>query len=404
LAYTLLAVVLIAAPSSKTIELSCLTAIFCGERGAADAILNWAFFVPLGLLIAWAGVRPVWLAPVACLILSLTLEIYQLTAPGRTAALGDVVFDTLGGATGMVIFLAVARGPKLDARMAVRLATAWAGLVLLIFGLTAAVFQRSLPRSIYWGQWTPILGHREPYLGRVLSAEIGGIPLPPHRLQNSSDVRKALVEGKALEVRLIVGPPPPDLASIFSIADDRSREISLVGAEGHELVFRTRTRAPDLLLDPPELRAPMPPTAIGDTMTLEVRQVGSGVAVTIDSGPVFHRRLTLGRGWNLLRSPSGLSEGARTLLDGLWWLALTVPLGFLYRAGAGIGAVASDRSVVWKASVPILFVFLGAAIVPAVTNLGPTGPVGWGGLLGGLALGWGVRRVQIHSTPRTRSQ
>src|SRR5690606_22123238 len=86
--------------------------------------------------------------------------------------------------------------------------------------------------------------------------ELAGLRLPPPRLDDSPRVARLLRDGQPLRVTAIAGTPPPSLASIFSIHDDRRREIILIGAEGDDLVLRVRTRAAALRLDHPDLRLP----------------------------------------------------------------------------------------------------------------------------------------------------
>lgn len=76
---------------------------------------NLLMFIPLGLLLTLA-LRPrsaPWLPPIACLIASAVIELVQYTLlPQRFTTVSDLVANTLGGASGWLIALAVVRLAK----------------------------------------------------------------------------------------------------------------------------------------------------------------------------------------------------------------------------------------------------------------------------------------------------
>jgi hypothetical protein len=97
-----------------------------GERAGSDAVRNLLLFVPLGMAAAGWFRRPV-LAAIACAALSLAVETAQIRIPGRDPALGDFIFNSIGGAIGVA--LARAAWLHLSDRRAGRLALGWAALV-----------------------------------------------------------------------------------------------------------------------------------------------------------------------------------------------------------------------------------------------------------------------------------
>ena len=82
--------------------------LFCGERAAADAVLNVLLYLPLGVGLALAG----WNAPRAVLLsllLSGAIEAAQIVIPGRDSSARDVLTNALGGYLGAVLMMHVPR-------------------------------------------------------------------------------------------------------------------------------------------------------------------------------------------------------------------------------------------------------------------------------------------------------
>src|SRR3954463_8783585 len=77
--------------------------LICGSFGTVDAALNIALFVPLGVGLALIRSPAKWSLLGVC-ILSIAIELTQLAIPGRDSTIGDVVFNTLGGALGYLLF------------------------------------------------------------------------------------------------------------------------------------------------------------------------------------------------------------------------------------------------------------------------------------------------------------
>lgn len=77
------------------------------ELETLDAILNLVFYVPLGLLFGALTRRHVsgrwWLALLATLAVTVTLETLQLFVPDRQPSIDDVLFNTAGGLMGILL-------------------------------------------------------------------------------------------------------------------------------------------------------------------------------------------------------------------------------------------------------------------------------------------------------------
>src|ERR1051325_7402966 len=135
-------------PSGATLPHYCL---ICGSFGTVDAILNVLLFVPLGVGLAGFRVR----ARNALLFvaaLSVAIELTQLAIAGRDSTIGDVVFNTLGGALGFAI---AARFHNLIApgqRTAARLTFAAASLWIVLQCISCLAFKVLVTRAQYFVQ------------------------------------------------------------------------------------------------------------------------------------------------------------------------------------------------------------------------------------------------------------
>lgn len=371
--------------------------LICGSRGSADAILNVVLFAPLGALLARRWVpdpRPaagpdasrvpaivaLLGAGAVALLLSLGVEAIQILLPGRDANPGDVLFNTLGGAAGAAVWLKRDAWLRPGERQAAVLC-AGAGIgVAAVLGVTALALSPAPTRSVYWGQWTPDLGHLETYRGRALRATVGGLAVPVGRSPRSDTLRGLLRAGAEVRTVFVAGPPPSGVAPIFSIYDREQREVVLLGASGDDLVFRIRRRAADLRLDVADSRLPgaLARLAPGDTAQATSFVEGGRRCLGTDPGPgACGVGPTLSDGWSLLYHAEPLSGKLRSALGALWCAALMLPVGLWLRR----------RSLcAFGAALPLAALWL----LPAVTAPEPTPAAayaaGLAGLVGGALL------------------
>ena len=370
-------------PTGHDPALTPLFCLVCGGKGVADVVSNVILFMPLGLALAALGTRRR-RAIFAGAALSLCVEFTQQFIPGRDPSLSDLVFNTTGTALG---FAALRLAPRLidpPAAVASRLALAAAAFAAGVLGLTAASFSPAFPESTYYAQWTPDLRHLAQYDGTVLDVELAGLRLPPPRLDESPRVARLLRDGQPLRVTAIAGTPPPSLASIFSIHDDRRREIILIGAEGDDLVLRVRTRAAALRLDHPDLRLPgaLADFRPGDTITITVqRRVGqAGFCVGLNGGVSCGSSYPVGFGWSLLLYSDRIPKAGGFLLSAGWLAALVAPVAFWARRR-------------WEAALAAA-ILVGALVAAAAgTPAVSFAPADAVGLTAGIAAGLGARRL-----------
>jgi VanZ family protein len=339
--------------------------IVCGERWASDILLNIVLYAPLGAALALGGWRSPW-AVLGPALLSLSIEVAQVWIPGRDPSLGDVTFNTVGAALGVLLVRSSSLWVLPGRRFRRLLAVGSAAGAVLVLGATGALLEPAFPQSLYWGQWTPDLGNLALYRGRVLAASLGPRGLEEGRLDRSDRVRELLLARRPLAVHVIAGPRVTALAPLVSIADERSREIVLLGPDRDDLVFRYRTLAATVGLDEPDVRATgvMRTVVAGDSLRVAVRADGRGYCLDVNERAACGLGFTVGRGWALLSYPESLPPWLRALLDDAWVAALLIPLGFWiggrWLAAALVGAVAVAMWVV-PAATGLLSVSTGEA-------------------------------------------
>jgi len=342
----------------------------CGELGLSDVIANVLLFLPLGAGLFWSGASA-GRSVAAAVLLSAGIEFVQLRVmPGRDAALGDLLANTAGAVLGVALawWLPVRR------RSLAR-ALAAAAAVQVVFAALGLLHRPYFPPTVYYGQWTADLGQYEHYRGRVLSAEIGGVPLPSWRLGESAAVARLLAQGAPVRVHGLAGPATARFAPLFGIVDAAHREIVVVGPDRGDLVLHASTRAVDVRLRQPALRwrGAMSGIAPGDTLAVEVRRRASGYCLALNGREICGLALTAGQVWEFVQSVPHLPRAAGVALD---CLAMAL-LGLL------VGLVAPRGRAGYA---PLVLTLLGAGTVPLLAGLAPTPLV----QLAALALGFGA--------------
>jgi VanZ family protein len=307
----------------------------CGSRALADAILNVALYAPLGAALGLAGVttrRTILLGTV----LSGTIELAQRWIPGRDASAGDVLSNVLGVTLGIVLVVTAKHWLQPTPRRSRMLAGGWTAGAVLATWATGVLLQPSFPSSTYFGQWTPDLGHLAWYRARVLTARIGTVAVPDGPAANSDTLRALLNARAAISVRAAAGPPVPTLGSLFSIYDDRHREIMLLGPDRDDLVYRFRTRAETLALDSPDMRARGALRGIrqGDPLEVVVYERDGRTCFSLNGRSACPRPIDPLAGWSLLFYAPHFPPWVIACLDAAWLVLLAAPIGYWGARGA----------------------------------------------------------------------
>ena len=165
--------------------------LLCGERGSADAILNFILFIPLGFALGRGfGWRPATLA--LPILLTVAIELSQTMIPGRYPTLSDILTNGSGGLTGLWLALP---GRGLDRIIRSMLGGGVGGRVFALCAaaliLPAILMIPLTPDSTYWTQRSPALGFMERYRGEVDE----GLTVTTDRAMPRSMVRRANMPG-----------------------------------------------------------------------------------------------------------------------------------------------------------------------------------------------------------------
>ncbi len=379
--------------------------LLCGERGLADAILNVALFLPLGLgLRGWVatGSRAVGL----CVLLSLSIELLQLALPGRDFSPSDVLFNGLGAAAGAGLaggraIWRIRRGASSPGA-----ALALGAAVALVQLAGAWLLGADLPGGRYFAFWIPELDHLAPTDARLSEARLGGAVVPHGWVADAEAVRAALRAGAPLELSAHPGSSVNGTAGLFALYNDRQREVVLVGRDRDDLVLRRSRRSRGFLLDAPDVRLSRFFSGLSphDSLTLtlsgggapgedrciewSVRPAGGGGALP---GSLAGRRacglgVTLGRAWaTILYLPVARAVGASRLgwVDAAWTLALALPVGLAWGGPAGLAGAAA-------ALAPLALAPGAGGLLPSPWWLYLSGLAGW---LAGAGLRRSARRI-----------
>jgi hypothetical protein len=360
--------------------------LVCGEMGLVDVALNVILFVPLGIGLGLLGVsrsRGI----TAIVLTTFTIEVLQLcVVMGRDATLSDLITNSTGGGIGYLLGRHWRQVFFTSPRISLWLAAIGVAGWVLVQGFTGWALQPTLPRSVYYGQWAPVLGQFEPFTGTVVSARLNRMPLPGTRLLSSGAVREALLAPQSvLEVRALTGTPTADLAPIFSVFDDRQREIVLLGQNGTDVVYRLRTRSNALGLRSPALRLTgVLPIELGARVELRARYTPGRYHLEAEIGDKsFSQNLVLSvsSGWTFFL-PFDHAFGPEMLwLTTLWIAGLLFPVGYYAARSQAINGRTAAVTLV-------ILLSIGMAIIPALSHLELLHPIEWIAGIAGAVIGF----------------
>lgn len=357
--------------------------LVCGETGAVDVLYNLILFLPLGFALRMAGFRSGRIV-LLCFCLTFAVESAQYwIIPGRDASLSDVLTNTTGGAAGVLLanVLPIVLDPEGSA-LAILL-----GLSTLIpagvLGLSAWLLRGAPPHSLWYGQWAPELGQYDRFQGRILSATLGGDPLPigPLRQLPTRDPGPVRIPF-TLSATFVTGVPPADLAPVVSVFDEHEQKVLLLGQRQDRLEFEARIRGEDYRFRPLRLSLPRAaPLRAGDTLRAEGRFDNRFFGLDVFGKEGDRSRalaISPAFGWVLITPITWpLGEEVR-VATALWLALLWIPLGFyqgrwMHRSGrSGSAALAVTVGA-----------GLGAAlIVAALTRAAGLAPNHWSELAG----------------------
>lgn len=279
---------------------------------SSDVILNILLFIPFGIGLGLAGVRP----RAAALIAGMgsgAIELAQLLLiAGRFAALHDILTNTAGGATGALLVDSWAARQRWW-----RALSPWAaGTVVVLWTGGAALLRASFPGERWYAQWSHDFEYSEPFAGRVLGVSMQGLPVPEGLIGETPVLRERVRRADTVhyETTVLAGPPTGGRAQIMAVVIPHRGEIASVWEDATAIMARQRLVLADAGFRTPWLRLENAlGTGNGDTVHISVATTRSAIHLSARSG-------------------GGVREATLRLTPDLFWSAF---LPREYEAGPG---------------------------------------------------------------------
>lgn len=380
-----------AQPAATALPLLCLA---CGELGGVDVVLNVALFVPLGIALVAAGTT--WRrAVLVATLLSFGIEGLQFSViVGRDASLSDWLTNTAGATLGALMathWRHILSPPPRMARIASLVAAAATSGIL---AATAALLRPAIPPMGLWGQWTPQKLHFEPYSGAVHAFQINGIAVPYGLVPESDPLRSRLLTGQTrAHVEFTAGRPTSRLSAIARIGSS-FQEVIFLGADGNDLVFRTRLAVRDWKLRLPGIALPnaLPPE--GEPAVAEAGLLDRHWYATVITarGAVYRSvPFAISLGWTFLLPFDHALSPADAGISALWLALLAFPAAYWGACGGTTRPrlrTPRDGFNAWWGGA-MLILAAGVFAIPRLAHFAPAAPLEWlalaaGGIAGAL--------------------
>ena len=330
--------------------------LVCGDRGVADALLNVLLFIPLGFSLRRMG-WPLLRAVLAAFALSAFVEAAQLFIPGRHPNVSDLIFNTIGGATG---FFA---GPKLAqwyhaARHRPTIASAvFSCGVALVIVATALLMRRVEASENVRASWAAHLDEFATFEGSITS-------------------RSATPNHVPLQVAFIRRAVAHVAAPLYYAVDHKEREVFLLALHHDDFIIRYRTRATALGLARAHFRLErvIATVPLAETATVSIDEKNGLFCFRVMQSRCKWVGPSAGSGWAILFNAGGLFRQERAGLDFAWLALLLIPVGFWWRPTLRSSAISS---------IPVVAM----ALLGPAAGLLPTSMHEYGGAAAGLLLG-----------------
>jgi hypothetical protein len=336
-----------------------------GDAALAELIQNLILFIPLGVSLTLAGVRPSRVVAIGAL-LSFSVEFAQQYIPGRDPSLGDIVANTISTALGVLLVVAAPIWLWAPPRRSAWQARLTALIAVLVWYGTGAMLRQEFPPPPYRMVPRPELPYLDHYQGEVLKVTPGFA---------------------SLEIRAVAAPYPPGRTSpLIAALAAHDEQVLLLSVDGPDLTLHYDMPARRWTLEQPDLRlrGAMKSVAPGDTFTAATWHDSTNICLRVNTTSRCHLGYTIGDGWKLIYYPEGRPPWMLGLINTLWIAGCVIWVGYWTARGARVSGG-------WLA---MGLVIAGLLIVPLMTGLKPTPVYEWIGALGGMAMGYWLPRVR----------
>jgi VanZ family protein len=300
--------------------------------GLADLLRNVILFAPVGIALALRGAGVI-KATLLALPLAAGIELAQLAIPGRTASPHDALANTLGALLGAALVRSALRwlspSPAAAAWLVLLAALAFSASVAETGRLTVP----ELPDGKWYAHWNPDLGPLRPYTGPVNDARIGKQELVHGRVDRPDRARADLAAGEPLELLVSYAGPSPGFEGIFLLTDESNEELGLVAIDDQDLIYRLRSRASVLGLEPALMRVPRAwrGVAAGDVSTVRVWRADPDACIALDAEIACGLGFSAAQSWRLILPVLWLPAQLEPAFDAAWLAGLALPVGLWSR-------------------------------------------------------------------------
>ena len=367
-----------------------LLCLICGDQGMADVTANLLLFLPFatGLRLAgWSWGRTV----AAAAAVSFSVEVLQFTViPGRDASLSDILTNTTSGALGAVLggVLPVLAAPP-PGRAGRLLVLGILGPLALL-GASAWLLGSDMPRGRLMSRWAHLAPGRDVFEGAVRAVRLNGRAMPTNAIPAVAGVLREEVAGGKVDLAVdVISGKPVGYGSWIYVFRVRSRGAVTLGQLHRFAVFEVPSRSFRFrFFQPGVTLTDGLPAKAGVPVALRATERGRHLVLTSTYGGRT-RTVALGitpaYGWVMI-SPFQFG-GLERWVTALCLAALYFPAGYwaasIGRPGAAAAVLVGGIGVTFLGLSPIA----GLAAAPLTE---------WLGALGGVALGWAVRRAAAY--------
>jgi hypothetical protein len=222
------------------IEWAQVFCVLCGRAALADGLANLVLFVPLGFALGLLR-HPPRRALALATGLSVAVELAQFAIPGRDPSLSDVIFNTLGAATGVGLASLAARWRYPSAAQASRLSLLAALGAASVFVATDVLLTPSVPETTYFGGSAHVQSSDRPL-------RLGGNIEPQGYFRGRiDDVRIYRSARTAADIRADMNTPvtaavrSPELVAAYNFDDASRPELADLSGQGNTGQIRGTT-------------------------------------------------------------------------------------------------------------------------------------------------------------------
>jgi hypothetical protein len=357
-----------------------------GDNALAELIQNLCLFIPLGVFLTLAGVRPLAAIGLSAL-LSFGVEFTQQYIPGRDPSVGDIICNTASGAIGVALvryaphWLLVS--PRRSAWQALGMAIA---AVLIWYGTGAAVRPIFPPPPLY-PVTAPDFNHWGRYFGEVVSARF--------------------TRGVLSVLAVAPARPPGRAAPLAAILDAHDTKAVILAMDARDLSLSYHMPAVEWTLIQPDLRwrGAFARIAPGDTFTAATGHEPGHVCLLLNRVEHCGIGYTIGDGWKLIYYPERVRRWGWELvvMNAVWVFACVVGVGFWAARTAVENGTVRDgkrRYGTVRVRIAVAIAIVGLIVVPWITGLNGTSLTEWIGALLGIEAGLvlGSKSLKLETT------